>query len=95
MPLADFTELVALAQATGFPVFLCGDNDDVGRNAMRKVRRLLKIDHHLDTTDLSGTENGGSVADLPAEDFLSLIRVKLSDPDPTLAKADSEPKTIS
>ena len=86
LPLADFTELVALAQATGLPVFLAGDNDEVGREAMRKVRRLLKIDHHLDTTDLSGPDNGGSVADLPAEDFLSLIRVKLSDPDPRWQK---------
>ena len=79
MPSADFTELVALAKDTGLPVLLCGDNDDVGRNAMRKVRRLLKIDHHLDTTDLTGTENGGSVADLPAKDLQALLRIQLSD----------------
>ena len=48
---------------------------------MRKVRRLLKIDLHLDAIRISiGPEKGGSVADLPAEDLLSLIRVKLSDP---------------
>ena len=52
LPLADFTELVDLAQETGLPVFLCGDNDEPGREAMRKVRRLLKIDHHLDAIDL-------------------------------------------
>ena len=86
LPLADFTELVDLAQETGLPVFLCGDNDEPGREAMRKVRRLLKIDHHLDTTDLAGPEKGGSVADLPAEDFLSLIRIQLLDRDPRWQK---------
>ena len=86
LPLADFTELVDLAQETGLPVFLCGDNDEVGREAMRKVRRLLKIDHHLDAINLIGPEKGGSVADLPAEDFLSLIRVKLLDRDPRWQK---------
>ena len=86
LPLADFTELVDLAQETGLPVFLCGDNDEPGREAMRKVRRLLKIDHHLDTTDLAGPEKGSSVADLPAEDFLSLIRIQLLDRDPRWQK---------
>ena len=86
LPLADFTELVDLAKATGLPVFLCGDNDEPGRKAMRKVRRLLKTDLHLDTIDLAGPEKGGSVADLPAEDLLSLIRVKLSDRDPRWQK---------
>ena len=85
---ADFTELVALAQETGLPVLLCGDRDEVGREAMRKVRRLLKIDLHLDAIDITSLapENGGSVADLPAEDFLSLIRVKLLDRDPRWQK---------
>ena len=86
LPLADFRELVDLAQETGLPVFLCGDNDPVGREAMRKVRRLLKIDHHLDATDLAGPEKGGSVADLPTEDFLSLIRIHLLDRDPRWQK---------
>ena len=88
LPLADFTELVDLAQATGLPVLLCGDRDEVGREAMRKVRRLLKIDLHLDAIDITSLapENGGSVADLPAEDFLSLIRVKLLDRDPRWQK---------
>ena len=86
LPGADFTEVVALAQETGLPVFLCGDNDEPGRSAMRKVRRLLKIELHLDALDLAGPEKGGSVADLPAEDLLSLIRVKLSDPDPRWQK---------
>ena len=53
---------------------------------MRKVRRLLKTDLHLDAIDLAGPEKGGSVADLPAEDLLSLIRVKLSDLDPRWQK---------
>ena len=81
LPLADFTELVDLAKAKALTVLLCGDNDLVGREAMRKVRRLLKTDLHLDALDLAGPEKGGSVADLPAEDLLSLIRVKISDLD--------------
>ena len=87
LPLADFTELVALAKETVLPVFLCGDNDPVGREAMRKVSTLLKKDHHLDTTDVTslGPEKG-SIADFPVEDLLSLIRVKLSDPDPSWQK---------
>ena len=87
LPSADFTELVALAKETGLPVFLCGDNDEPGREAMRKVSTLLKKDHHLDTTDVTslGPEKG-SIADLPSEDLLSLIRVKLSDPDPSWQK---------
>ena len=85
LPSADFIELVDLAKATELPVFLCGDNDLVGREAMRKVRALLKMDHHLDATNLTGPEKG-SVADFPAEDFLSLIRVKLSDLDPRWQK---------
>ena len=86
LPLADFTELVDLAKATALPVLLCGDNDEPGREAMRKVRRLLKTDLHLDALDLAGPEKSGSVADLPAEDLLSLIRVKLSDLDPRWQK---------
>ena len=86
LPGADFTELVALAKDTGLPVLLCGDNDEPGREAMRKVRRLLKTDLHLDALDLAGPEKGGSVADLPSEDLLSLIRVKLSDLDPRWQK---------
>ena len=42
LPSADFTELVALAKETGLPVFLCGDNDPVGRKAMQQVSTLLK-----------------------------------------------------
>ena len=87
LPLADFTELADLAKATGLPVFLAGDNDEPGREAMRKVRRLLKIDLHLDAIDITSlAPEKGSVADLPAEDLLSLIRVKLSDPDPRWQK---------
>ena len=78
LPGADFTELVELAKDKGLPVLLCGDNDEVGREAMRKVRALLKMDHHLDAASLTGEEKG-SVADFPAEDLLALIRAKLSD----------------
>ena len=53
LPLADFTELVALAKDTGLPVLLCGDNDEPGRSAMLKVRRLLKTDLHLDAIDIT------------------------------------------
>ena len=81
LPSADFTELVALAKDTGLPVLLCGDNDWVGRKAMRKVRGLLKRDHHLDATYLFG-EGKGSVADLPKKDLLALIRVKLLNRNP-------------
>ena len=81
LPLADFTELVELAKDTGRPVLLCGDNDLVGRDAMRKVRGLLKRDHHLDATYLFG-EGKGSVADLLIKDLLALIRVKLSNRNP-------------
>ena len=52
LPLADFTELVDLAKAKALTVLLCGDNDLVGREAMRKVRRLLKIDLHLDAFEV-------------------------------------------
>ena len=87
LPLADFTELADLAKATGLPVFLAGDYDEPGREAMRKVRRLLKIDLHLDAIDITSlAPEKGSVADLLAEDLLSLIRVKLSDPDPRWQK---------
>ena len=87
LPLADFTELADLAKATGLPVFLAGDYDEPGREAMRKVRRLLKIDLHLDAIDITSlAPEKGSVADLPAEDLLSLIRVKLSDRDPRWQK---------
>ena len=80
LPGADFTELVELAKDTGLPVLLCGDNDLVGREAMRKVRALLKKDHHLDVASLTGEEKG-SVADFPAEDLKSLVRIKLVDRD--------------
>ena len=81
LPQADFGELVELAKETGLPVLLCGDNDLVGRDAMRKVRGLLKRDHHLDATYLFG-EGKGSVADLLIKDLLALIRVKLSNRNP-------------
>ena len=42
LPGADFTELVALAKETHLPILLSGDNDEVGRKAMRQVRRQLQ-----------------------------------------------------
>ena len=85
LPGADFTELVALAKDTRLPVLLCGDNDLVGREAMRKVRGLLKRDHHLDAASLTGEEKG-SVADFPAEDLQALIRLELLDRDESWQK---------
>ena len=69
----------------GLPVLLCGDNYLVGREAMRKVRSLLKMDFHLDATNLTGPEKG-SVADFPTADLQALIRIKLSDRDPSWQK---------
>ena len=87
LPLADFTELVELAKDTGLPVLLCGDNDLVGREAMRKVRAILKRDHHLDATNLTGLgPEGGSLADLPTNDLLALLRIQLSNLDPIWQK---------
>ena len=85
LPSADFTELVALAKETGLPVLLCGDNDKVGRDAMLKVRAILKKEHHQDATYLFG-EGKGSVADFPAADLIALIRIKLSDRKPSWQK---------
>ena len=86
LPLADFGELVELAKDTGLPVLLCGDNDLVGREAMRKVRALLKKDHHLDATYLFGEEKKGSIADLPTQDLKALIRLELLDLDESWQK---------
>ena len=85
LPMADFTELVALAKETGLPVLLCGDNDLVGRKAMRQVRGLLKMNHHLDATYLFGEEKG-SIADLHTKDLKALIRLELLDRDETWQK---------
>ena len=85
LPSADFGELVDLAKDTHLPVLLCGDDDPVGRDAMRKVRGLLKRDHHLDATYLFG-EGKGSVADFPAEDLKALIRLELLDRDESWQK---------
>ena len=73
------------AAVAGLPVLLCGDNDKVGRDAMLKVRAILKKEHHQDATYLFGEEKG-SVADFPAEDLIALIRIKLSDRKPSWQK---------
>ena len=87
LPLADFTELADLAKATGLPVFLAGDNDEVGREAMRKVRLLLKTDFHLDAVSTHRAAPGkGSIADLEIMDLQGLIRNNLSDRDPRWQK---------
>ena len=87
LPSADFSELAALAKETKLPVLLCGDNDEPGREAIRKVRALLKMDFHVDARDLTslGSEKS-SVADLPASDLQALIRIQVSDRDPTWQK---------
>ena len=87
LPLADFTELVDLAKATGLPVFLCGDNDDVGREAMRKVRLRLKHDFHLDAISTHrAAPPKGSIADLGILDLQGLIRNNLTPRDPRWQK---------
>ena len=86
MPLADFTELVDLAKATGLPVFLCGDNDEVGREAMRRVRLLLRKDHVDAISTHRAAPGEGSIADLEILDLQGLIRNNLSDRDPRWQK---------
>ena len=87
LPLADFTELADLAKATGLPVFLAGDNDEAGREAMRKVRLRLKNDFHLDAVSTHRAAPGkGSIADLEIMDLQGLIRNNLSDRDPRWQK---------
>ena len=86
LPLADFTELVDLAKATGLPVFLCGDNDEVGREAMRRVRLLLRKDHVDAISTHRAAPGEGSIADLEILDLQGLIRNNLSDRDPRWQK---------
>ena len=86
LPLADFTELVALAKETGLPVLLCGDNDEVGRAAMRKVRALLRKDHVDAISTHRAAPPKGSVADLEILELQALVRNKLSDRDPSWQK---------
>ena len=86
LPLADFTELVELAKVTGLPVLLCGDNDEVGREAMRRVRLLLRKDHVDAIETHRAAPPKGSVADLEILDLQALVRNKLSDRDPSWQK---------
>ena len=86
LPLADFTELADLAKATGLPVFLCGDNDEVGREAMRRVRLLLRKDHVDAISTHRAAPGEGSIADLEILDLQGLIRNNLSDRDPRWQK---------
>ena len=87
MPLADFTELADLAKATGLPILLCGDNDEVGREAMRRVRLRLKNEFHVDAVSTHQAAPGkGSIADLETLDLQGLIRNNLSDRDPRWQK---------
>ena len=80
LPGADFTELVALAKETHLPILLSGDNDEVGRKAMRQVRSQLKKDSHLNAIDTTGlAPEKGSIADLPTKDLQALIRLELLD----------------
>ena len=87
LPQADFTELVDLGKDTHLPVLLCGDNDVVGRDAMRKVRGLLKMDHHLDAIDTTSlAQEKGSVADLPRLELQKLLGLLLKDVDERMVK---------
>ena len=68
-------------------MFLCGDNDEVGREAMRKVRLRLKNEFHLDAVSTHRAAPGkGSIADLEIMDLQGLIRNNLSDRDPRWQK---------
>ena len=81
LPGADYAELVETAKATGLPVILAGDNDTVGRLAMRKVRELLRT-AGLKPIDTAGHAPAkGSVADLPTDDMLALLRLQLMELD--------------
>ena len=77
-----------LAKVTGLPVLLCGDNDEVGREAMRKVRLLLRKDHVDAISTHRAAPPKGSVADLEILDLQALLRNKLSvsDRDPSWQK---------
>ena len=87
LPQADFTELVAQGKDTKLPVLLCGDNDQVGLEAMRKVRGLLKMDHHLDAIDITSlAQEKGSVADLPRLELQKLLDLLLKDVDERMVK---------
>ena len=83
---ADFTELVDLAKETGLPVLLCGDNDEPGREAMRKVRLLLRKDHVDAVETHHAAPIKGSIADLGILELQGLIRNNLSDRDPRWQK---------
>ena len=62
-------------------MFLAGDNDEVGREAMRQVRLRLKNDFHLDAIETHRAAPGkGSIADLEIMDLQGLIRNNLSPP---------------
>ena len=87
LPLAAFTELADLVKATGLPVFLAGDNDEVGRKAMRDVRLRLKTDFHIDAISTHHDAPGrGSIADLETMELQGLIRNNLADRDPRWQK---------
>ena len=86
LPAADLTELVELANATGLPVMLCGDNDTVGVGAMRRVREQLRKEglHPIDTAGRATAK--GSIADLPTHELLSLVHLLAQYDDPSWLK---------
>ena len=83
---ADFSELVSTAKETGLPVMLCGDNDDVGSLAMRRIGELLRKAglHPIDTAWLAPLK--GSIADLPGEDLVALVNRLILDRKPRWQK---------
>ena len=63
-----------LAQSTGLPVLLAGDNDTVGHEAMLRVRESLRKAGRLKAIDTaSHAALKGSIADLPHRDLLALV----------------------
>ena len=83
---ADFTELVYLAKETGLPVILAGDNDDVGRLAMRRVWDLLRGQGVTPLDTAGHAPLKGSIADLPADELDALIRLQLMELDVRMVK---------
>ena len=80
LPGADFTELVELAKSTALPVLLAGDHDDVGCDAMRRVKEQLRKAGLKAIDTASHAPLKGSIADLPTLDLLALVDAKCNPP---------------
>ena len=80
LPGADFTELVDLATSTNLPVLLAGDHDNVGCDAMLRVRETLRKAGLKAIDTASHAPLKGSIADLPHRDLLALVDAKCNPP---------------